>query len=128
MAIAMGTTKNPHDITSTLTVLRGQTLSVPNVRIRVTPPGGAPTETTLGLRPLVFGKGSNCDVVVLDPGISSKHCELSLTSRGIVLRDLGSKNGTFIGGIQISEGILPAGVVASIGHSVLVARIEGSPS
>src|SRR4051794_14034895 len=105
----MATTKTTSDTTCTLTELKNRSLSVPDVRLAITPPTGAPIEIALGLRPLVLGKDPSCDVVVPDRGVTGRHCELALTSRGIVVKDLKSKNGTFIGDVQITEGILGVG-------------------
>jgi transcriptional regulator with PAS, ATPase and Fis domain len=78
--------------------------------------------------PLVLGTSPDSDVVVLDPRVSRRHCQLSLDHRGIVLSDLGSKNGTFIGNIQISEAILPLGVTATIGGTTFLVRARGAPT
>jgi len=40
-------------------------------------------------------------VVAVDPHVSRKHCTITLGDAGVVLRDLDSKNGTFIGELQI---------------------------
>jgi pSer/pThr/pTyr-binding forkhead associated (FHA) protein len=35
--------------------------------------------------------------------LSSRHCSVSYEPEGIVLRDLGSTNGTFVNGVPVSE-------------------------
>jgi transcriptional regulator with PAS, ATPase and Fis domain len=86
-------------------------------------------EAPLGLDPLVIGTSPECDLVAADdPRVSRKHCELRMTRRGIALRDLGSKNGIFIGELPIVEMILPVGVIAAIGNSRLSARLAGDAS
>src|SRR5262245_52235615 len=79
---------------------------LPSVIVSVTPEDGSPIEATLGLVPLVIGTSPECDLVVSNARVSRRHCELRLTPRGIILRDLGSKNGTFLGDVPIVEVIL----------------------
>lgn len=75
--------------------------------------GGEPTihvfvqgrEKTYALKPgLVYvGRTSNNDIVVPDPTVSSHHASIERTSQGIILRDLDSRNGTFLRGQRIKE-------------------------
>lgn len=46
----------------------------------------------------VIGRGSGCDIVIDDPGISRKHLEIDITDNGVIARDLGSTNGHVRGG------------------------------
>lgn len=117
-----------HDagITITHLGLQGGSLRVPSIFVRVTPSGGrAAIETQLQLSPLTIGSSPDCDLVVADERVSRRHCELRLTEQGIVLRDLGSKNGTFIAQVQIREALLPPSVPVTLGSSQLDIRTEG---
>ena len=49
----------------------------------------------------VIVRGSGCDIVIDDPGISRKHLEIDLTPNGVIARDLGSTNGTYVEGHQV---------------------------
>src|SRR5690349_12415287 len=44
-------------------------------------------------------------LILTDPTVSRRHAEITRTPEGIVLRDLGSRNGTFIGPIKIAGGV-----------------------
>jgi DNA-binding NtrC family response regulator len=112
----------------TLTSERDETLRVPALVVAVTSPGGAAVEARLELRPLVVGTSPECDLVVADPRISRRHCEIALTPDGIVLRDLGSKNGTYAGRIALREAILPTGEAVTLGACRLVVRPAGEPT
>jgi transcriptional regulator with PAS, ATPase and Fis domain len=108
---------------------RDGALSVPSLAVSVTPPGGGPAiEAPLALRPLVMGTSPDCDLVVADPKVSRRHCEIALTPQGIVIRDLGSKNGTLAGKVAIREALLPEGAVVTLGGSDLVVRRAGAPT
>jgi len=54
----------------------------------------------------LMGRESNCDIVIPDRQVSRHHARLSMTSEGIFLEDLGSKNGTHHNGQMIAEAIL----------------------
>ncbi|MEJ7733406.1 MAG: sigma 54-interacting transcriptional regulator [Polyangiaceae bacterium] len=103
----------------TLTTVRADHVELPALRVVVTPRQGAALEAELGVEPLVVGSDAGCDLVVADARVSRRHCELRLGERGIVVRDLGSKNGVQIGGVAMLEGVVPPGVELRIGNSTL---------
>jgi ABC-type multidrug transport system ATPase subunit/pSer/pThr/pTyr-binding forkhead associated (FHA) protein len=53
-------------------------------------------------RQWLIGRSANCDIVVDQPGVSAQHCRLTETANAVVLEDLGSTNGTFVNGLQIT--------------------------
>ena len=50
-----------------------------------------------------IGRALECDISILEPGLSRKHAELELVDADLVLRDLGSVNGTWVNGKKIEE-------------------------
>ncbi|GAB4501118.1 MAG: hypothetical protein Fur0035_06590 [Anaerolineales bacterium] len=70
-------------------------------------------------RPLVLGRDSGCDVVIPDRQVSRYHVRLTPSESGIVLEDLGSKNGTHYNGAALS-----APVVLQDGDTVQVAMAQ----
>ena len=53
------------------------------------------------------------------PHVSGKHCSLRLSGQNLIVQDLGSSNGTFIGGQKIqpyTDVIVPEGAVLSLGN------------
>lgn len=68
---------------------------------------------------IVLGRESTCDVVVSDRQISRFHARLTPTPQGVILEDLGSKNGTHHNGI-----LLTAPVVLQDGDLVSVAMAQ----
>jgi two-component system, NtrC family, response regulator HydG len=71
----------------------------------------------LGARALVVGTDARCDVVVSDPKVSRRHLELSARPDGIHVKDLGSKNGTYIDLVNVTEARVPAGTVIRAGDT-----------
>ncbi len=49
-----------------------------------------------------IGSAADCDLVVGEPKVSGHHCRLTREGGGYVLEDLGSTNGTFLGGVRIT--------------------------
>ena len=58
----------------------------------------------------LIGRESNCDIVIPDINASRTHAELRFEQPGVwVLTDLGSTNGTFVNGRQITSQVLQGG-------------------
>ena len=55
---------------------------------------------------LVLGRESTCDVVVADRQISRFHARLTPTAEGVMLEDLGSKNGTHHNGAPLTAPVM----------------------
>ena len=88
---------------------------------------GAVIEAPLGLTVLVVGKSEECDVVVDDPKVSRRHCEIRQSEEGVVIRDLGSKNGTFAGDVEIREAVLAPGTRVNVGGCQITVVSAGEP-
>lgn len=50
-----------------------------------------------------IGRDPDCEIVIPDRQVSRVHARLSIENDGVYLEDLGSKNGTFLGGLSIQE-------------------------
>ena len=74
----------------------------------------------IGERAVVFGSSYVADVQVRDRTVSSKHCEISVVGSGVAVRDLGSTNGTFVGGARVKEAWGTEGTTIAIGQTTLV--------
>jgi pSer/pThr/pTyr-binding forkhead associated (FHA) protein len=81
---------------TTTSILRDR-VQLPVVEVRVADGRDAPLHVT----PLIVGVQPDCDIVVADPGVSRRHCRLSLDGHGVLVEDLASKNGTFVGDVQL---------------------------
>jgi pSer/pThr/pTyr-binding forkhead associated (FHA) protein len=53
---------------------------------------------------------------IAEPSVSSHHCEVVLRGAEILVRDLNSTNGTFIGGEKVTEGVLKPGQTLRLGQ------------
>ncbi len=64
---------------------------------------------------LVVGSAESADVVVVGEGVSRLHASLELKDDGVWVRDLGSRNGTYIDGIKVIEARVPDGATIFLG-------------
>jgi hypothetical protein len=78
--------------------------------------GGDAKTTEIDLKlPTVIGRGRGATLTLPHPLVSRQHCEIYEAEGQLYVRDLGSLNGTFIGNEPISEAVLPAGELLTVG-------------
>lgn len=65
--------------------------------------------------PVVIGR-KQCDIVVDDPKVSGRHCQLQWKDNGWWVEDLGSTNGTFIDGKRVTSHALSESLDVLIGR------------
>jgi len=75
---------------------------------------------------VVVGSSSSADIVTADPTVSGKHLALVVAPGGVAIQDLGSKNGTFVGGARVSEARGDTGTTVLLGRSTLTLRAVGA--
>ncbi len=83
------------------------------------------TEVKLKL-PAVIGRGREATLTLPHPLVSRKHCEIFESDGYLVVRDMGSLNGTFINNERITEAALPPGDLLTIGTVTFRAAYEPS--
>src|ERR1700722_18471227 len=75
---------------------------------------------TIDVDPLVVGRDPGAGVVVDDPEVSAFHCELRAVGDGILVRDLDSTNGTFLGPVRVREAVVTTLSELTVGRSRVV--------
>ncbi len=65
---------------------------------------------------------------ILEPSVSSHHCEVMLRGHDILVKDLNSTNGTFINGEKITEAVLKPGQILRLGTIELRLEAGGAPA
>lgn len=78
-------------------------------------PDGAPTAWPLAPGVLAVGRGEDNDVVLAHAEVSSHHARFVVSENEVVVRDLGSRNGTSVNGQAVVEAALRVGDVVRIG-------------
>jgi DNA-binding CsgD family transcriptional regulator len=73
----------------------------------------------------VVGRDPTCNVVLLDPSVSRFHAELAVDGSTITLRDMDSRNGTYINGKRIRFSPVRAGQQLHFGRVPLQVEAAG---
>jgi DNA-binding NtrC family response regulator len=75
---------------------------------------------------VLVGTGPLCELRLGDPTVSRRHASVELTEQGALVTDLGSTNGSFLGGGRIVSAYLPPGVPLRVGSTVIAIRDAAS--
>jgi hypothetical protein len=62
-----------------------------------------------------IGRSEDNDFQVNHASVSTHHCEISVSSAGVLLKDLGSTNGTFLNRAPVKEALLQTGQHVQVG-------------
>jgi predicted component of type VI protein secretion system len=92
---------------------------------------GTTSQRWVALRlPTVLGRGREASLTVPHPLISRRHCELFEQDGLLMLRDLGSLNGTMVEGRRVALAPLPPGAEFTVGPLTFQAHYEyeGDPA
>jgi hypothetical protein len=68
------------------------------------------------------GRGEDANVALTDPSVSRRHASIAIVDGVPVVRDLGSRNGTFVNGERVTTRALRVGDVLTFGNTEM--RIE----
>ena len=63
---------------------------------------------------LTLGTGPGASVRLADRTVSARHCELRADERGVVVGDLASKNGVFVGGARVTHARLESAAASFV--------------
>ena len=105
------------DRTQTLGEQSGQSVPIA-ARIRVLNANARPATYRLSRGLCRIGAGEGVDILLDDKTVSRAHAELELVRAGVAVRDLGSRNGTFLYDQRIERATL------SLGSRLRVGRVE----
>jgi len=77
--------------------------------LELTGPGSRRVVRLASGQMLAIGTAPSCQIVVDDPTVSGRHVGVTALATGIVVEDLGSKNGVFVGGARVGKATLRGG-------------------
>jgi two-component system response regulator GlrR len=77
---------------------------------------------------LVLGGAEGVDLVIADAAVSRLHAELELLDSGLWVRDLGSRNGTFVQGVRVTRACIPEGGQLRVGATDLTVSYAPEPT
>jgi len=75
----------------------------------------------------VIGRRRNCDLQIPLNDVSKRHCQINCDDGALKIRDLGSKNGTLLNGLRITEAVVQPGDWIQVGSIGFVFQIDGKP-
>ncbi|MEO0336228.1 MAG: sigma-54-dependent Fis family transcriptional regulator [Pseudomonadota bacterium] len=73
---------------------------------------------------LTMGRDANCLLEIEDPYISSRHARIERTPKGFVLRDMRSRNGTYVNGAKVGEAFLADRDMITMGDTQIQFRFQ----
>jgi pSer/pThr/pTyr-binding forkhead associated (FHA) protein len=66
-----------------------------------------------------IGRKETCDICLHDPNVSREHALIEKVAGKLIIRDIGSKNGTFLNDEKLQEDLLENGDIISLGTTVM---------
>ena len=99
-------------------------LSVMKAELIPIGPFAAHSSLVLDRLPAVLGRDAHVDVHLDDQCVSRVHCEVSDLNGTLVVRDLGSKHGTYVNGEKVTQASLLPGDRLMVGLSSFEAQYE----
>ncbi|HEY6463573.1 MAG TPA: sigma 54-interacting transcriptional regulator [Polyangiaceae bacterium] len=80
---------------------------VRTLRVRVVDGADAGKTVTSEDDRLTIGAADDCGLVVADRRVSRYHVEVTASTQGIRVRDMGSTNGVFVGALRVTDAVVP---------------------
>jgi hypothetical protein len=72
------------------------------------------------------GRGDGSDVMLADPSVSRRHAAIEIEGHRAFVRDLQSKNGTFVNGERVERSPLSEGDEVRFGKTIMRVEAEGA--
>lgn len=66
-----------------------------------------------------LGTDPACSLVLHDPKVSRRHASIRVAGGRILVKDLGSRSGTLLGGTRLLEADVPLGAVLMLGNTAI---------
>lgn len=96
---------------------------MPQIRIKNGPQKGKIIPID-GSSPVVIGRDPSAQLQIIDKGVSREHAEIFRVGEMVFIRDLGSRNGTFVNDEQLEEELLREGDTVRVGNTQMVFESE----
>ena len=95
--------------------------SKPDRLIQVDGPG-APRDVVIGGGPLVIGRSEECDLRVESGHVSRNHAVIQRVGEDLELRDLDSRNGSWLNDLRVHAATLREGDTLQFGDALFIFR------
>jgi len=94
----------------------------PTITLSVAPQGSTKLERTFSGTKFICGRLPECQLILDDQYVSSRHFQLEWDGTQYRFRDLGSSNGSWVNGVRVQEALLKEGDVISVGTTQIQVR------
>ena len=98
-----------------------------DVRLIMFKENGDRREFPLSGSAVVIGRLDECGIRIPLPEVSRRHVSISVTANRVVVKDLGSANGTYVNNKRVTEDSLRPGDHLVVGPVVFTVQIDGQP-
>src|SRR5262245_45561982 len=88
-------------------------------RLRVIEGPDLGLEVDIPSQGVIVGAEAPAQVVLTDPAVSRRHCQVIPGPLGFEVADLDSRNGTYLDGVALTRALVPLGSVLRVGNSQL---------
>ncbi|HMN97479.1 MAG TPA: FHA domain-containing protein [Phycisphaerales bacterium] len=68
---------------------------------------------------LILGRDETCDIQIRSPKVAEEHCAIEPEGEQLVLRDLGSREGTLVEGQRIQKVRVEGGLEVVVGPALI---------
>ncbi|HMO52626.1 MAG TPA: FHA domain-containing protein [Kiritimatiellia bacterium] len=85
------------------------------MKLRYSKQDGASKDFELGERSITIGRSPDADIILLDEKVSRVHCGIRWWDGEFYIKDLKSKNGTFVNGRRVEVAKLNASDIIKVG-------------
>jgi pSer/pThr/pTyr-binding forkhead associated (FHA) protein len=72
-----------------------------------------------------IGRALDCDISILEPGLSRQHAELDIVDDELIITDLGSSNGTYLNDEKVSKSVCRQGDVLQFERVKFIVQAPG---
>ncbi|HYF52181.1 MAG TPA: HD domain-containing phosphohydrolase [Planctomycetota bacterium] len=91
----------------------------PQIRVKNGPQKGKQFPIS-GQKPITIGRDPSCQLQIIDKGVSREHAQIYRVGEMVFLRDLDSRNGSFVNEEKVQEELLREGDTIRVGVTQLV--------
>lgn len=74
----------------------------------------------------IIGRRNDCSLRIPSPLVSRQHCELTQAANRLIVKDLGSSNGTFVNGARVKQKELKSGDTLGVGPITFIVQLGGA--
>lgn len=75
-----------------------------------------------------IGRSTECELQIPLGIVSRRHCQITFDGESLMVRDLGSSNGTMVNDKRVQEAALKAGDKIVVGPVIFTVTIDGKPA